>query len=189
MLRLIFKGPVVEKIERERIGSRALIIENGKLLISLLGKRKQFLTPGGGLEKGETPTEAVLRECQEEAGVLVDAEKPFLVIDEYYGGKHWQNYYSVCSILEKVPTKYDEKEVTLDLAPVWVEEKQLKDIFSTEMTWEDCENDSFERTNAIKNSHYREYCAYLLSKGRDIPPIPENLKDTLMSVELEEITL
>ena len=51
--------------------SLALVIRDGKILVEkLLGDNRLFFTiPGGGIEEGETPEEAALRELKEECGL------------------------------------------------------------------------------------------------------------------------
>jgi 8-oxo-dGTP diphosphatase len=58
------------------------IIDNGKVL--LVQQRKQsayglWSLPGGHIEAGETPEEAVIREVREELGVALQHAKPFKV--------------------------------------------------------------------------------------------------------------
>lgn len=171
----------------ERWGARAIIEKDGKYLFSYLSKRKQYLTPGGGIEEGERIEDAVRRECREECGIIVEPEKPFLVVDEYYFEKRWVDYYSICSIKGFCEDDYDKKEVELGLIPTWIEEERIKDVLSSSMNWDDIISGPMSSIYAVRNSHYREYCVYLISKGLDIPPIPENLKDTIESIKVEII--
>ena len=55
------------------------------------------------------------------------------------------------------------------------------------MNWDDIISGPMSSIYAVRNSHYREYCVYLISKGLDIPPVPENLKDTIESIKVEII--
>ena len=75
----------------------------------------------------------------------------------------------------------------LGLIPTWIEEESLKDVLSSSMNWDDIISGPMSSIYAVRNSHYREYCVYLLSKGLDIPPVPENLKDTIESIKVEII--
>ena len=171
----------------ERKGARAIIEKDGKFLFSYLAKRKQYLTPGGGIKEKESIEDAVKRECREECGLVVEPEKPFLVVDEYYYEKHWVNYYSRCRIIGTCHNYLDKKEEELGLIPTWLEEGRLKDILSSTMIMDDVLSEPMSSVYAVRNTHYREYCVYLISKGLDIPPIPENLKDTIESIKVEII--
>ncbi len=69
---------------RTNVTSRAIIINNDKIL--LMHRRKNgeeyFVLPGGGIEEGETPEEAVKREVYEETGLnSKDIKTAFDVID------------------------------------------------------------------------------------------------------------
>ena len=56
---------------KARIRVSAIIVKNNKVL--LIHRRKQgreyWVFPGGGIEKGETPEEAIIREVKEETGL------------------------------------------------------------------------------------------------------------------------
>lgn len=60
-----------------------MFIENRKLLIDKPRKRSTFQMIGGGVEEGETPLEAAIRECHEELGskALFDENNFELVMD------------------------------------------------------------------------------------------------------------
>lgn len=40
--------------------------------------------PGGGLDPGETPAEAAVRECAEEAGLVIAVDDPFTRADHFF---------------------------------------------------------------------------------------------------------
>ncbi len=187
MMRLRFYQPgYCGGVCSERIGARAIIEREGRVLFSYLALREQYLFPGGGLEKGETPQEGAVRECLEECGLIIAAEEPFLVIDEYYAGKHWQNYYSRASILGAADTRMDEKEVELGLCSRWVGCDEIERNLRTMMNWNDLDPDAVSSIYAVRNSHYRELCAWRLLCGLGLPPVPASLAETLGHIEMEK---
>lgn len=66
-------------MKRDR--SQALVCRGDKLLLveHILKGRDFFTLPGGGIEDGETPAEAALRELEEEAGVKGNIVRPLTV--------------------------------------------------------------------------------------------------------------
>ena len=52
--------------------SNGVVIKDGKLLTTREKNRKLCLLPGGGIERGETPKLALVRELKEELGIHVD---------------------------------------------------------------------------------------------------------------------
>ncbi|QGA80916.1 NUDIX domain-containing protein [Candidatus Nanohalobium constans] len=54
-----------------------LIVEDGKILLLYREDEEHWEVPGGKVEEDESPTEAAVREAEEEIGVEVSLEKPF----------------------------------------------------------------------------------------------------------------
>ena len=73
-----------ENYTKPREGSRAVIVEDGKILLTHELNSGWWLIPGGGLEEGETPETCVIREVEEETGLLVRPLRQFLTLHEYY---------------------------------------------------------------------------------------------------------
>ena len=65
----------------KRNRSQAVVCRNGKLLLveHRMKGRDFFNLPGGGIEEGETPAEAALRELSEEAGVEGHVIRPLAI--------------------------------------------------------------------------------------------------------------
>ena len=51
------------------IGARVLLIQDGKILLIKHTYMPKWYSVGGGVEKGESPLQAIYREAQEEVGV------------------------------------------------------------------------------------------------------------------------
>ena len=69
--------------EFEKFSVRAVIVRDGKIAAQK-GRAGDYKILGGGIDKGETCTDAVLREVQEESGLLVIPEsiRPIGEIEE-----------------------------------------------------------------------------------------------------------
>ena len=50
---------------------RAVIFQDHKIALMYIQKHNIYVFPGGGIEHGETPQEALVRETREEAGLIV----------------------------------------------------------------------------------------------------------------------
>ncbi len=57
-----------------RNSARSIIIRDGKVAMIHSLKYDYYKFPGGGIEAGETPVDAMIRETQEEAGLVVAPE-------------------------------------------------------------------------------------------------------------------
>ena len=79
----IFENPVPEPNEyAERPTSRGIILDKDDLvcLYTIYGRS---LFPGGGIEEGESPEQAFIREAKEEAGVEITNIKPLGIVSEF----------------------------------------------------------------------------------------------------------
>ncbi len=57
-----------------RPSARAVILKDGKVLLNYVSKYECYEFPGGGIEAGETPEQALRREVAEETGRIVVPE-------------------------------------------------------------------------------------------------------------------
>ena len=60
-----------EGIVYGRPSARAIILKDGKVLLNYVSKFGCYEFPGGGIEAGETPEQALQREVAEETGRIV----------------------------------------------------------------------------------------------------------------------
>ncbi len=120
-----------ERIDKRLDKVRAILIRNDKILMSrYVGV---LLFPGGAIDDGETPDEALIRELKEETGIVYDKKdfSPVLTI------KHYQeNFPTREKIVQNriLTTHYyigDFKGVDLDNTKRT--EKEIKENFRLEM--------------------------------------------------------
>lgn len=115
--------------EKERIASRGIIIKDNKILLSYEKNTDVYMSPGGGLESGETLEECCKRELEEETGYLVTPEKHFLIINEYcFETKYISNYF-ICSVVGESKQSLTDIEVEHGITPVWIDIENALEIF------------------------------------------------------------
>jgi 8-oxo-dGTP diphosphatase len=92
---------------KELAGS--LIIRDGKILLLYREDEEHWEVPGGKVEGGESPTEAAVREAEEEIGVEAELKKPFYSGEFQYDGEMflWHGYIS--EIGDQEPELQEEK--------------------------------------------------------------------------------
>lgn len=120
----------VTPFEKERIGCRGIVIEDGKILVSREATSGIVMIPGGGLEEGETFEECCRRELEEETGYIVEPDECFLEIDEYYGKYKFVNFYFVCRIVGEGERHPTDLELKLGMTPVWMSVDEFVDVLS-----------------------------------------------------------
>lgn len=87
---------------KNREVARAIVMdENGNFAVHKIrrddafGKYEYYETPGGGVDEGENPSEAVIRECEEELGYKIEIIQELGIIKDEYAliGRRNINYY------------------------------------------------------------------------------------------------
>ena len=112
----------------ERPSARALIIRNGRIAMVHSLLYHYYQVPGGGMEAGEAPQDAMMRETAEEAGlqVIPASIAPYgrvrRIQKREQGDTFLQdNYYFLCDVLdEPVERKLDEYEDRERFTLEWV---------------------------------------------------------------------
>ena len=115
--------------ERVRKSGRGIIIENGQILLSHELNTGVYMTPGGGLEQGETLAECCVRELHEETGYKVQCGNKFLTINEYSFDTLYVSNYFICKVKEKSTQKLTDIEIEHDIVPEWLELQKALKIF------------------------------------------------------------
>jgi len=78
----------------KRMASAAVLLENadGELLIVKSDYKKHWTVPGGVIDEGETPLQAVVRETEEEIGVRIDPKNVMFVAVVARSGPAFDTY-------------------------------------------------------------------------------------------------
>ena len=68
-----------------RLRAQAIVIKDDKILLlkTRIGDREDYELPGGGIEEGETPEDAAIRELFEETGIKGEVVR---LASKYYNG-------------------------------------------------------------------------------------------------------
>ena len=117
--------------ERERIAGRGIVVCDGKILLSHELNTGVYMTPGGGLEAGETLAECCRREVREESGYEVNPLYQFLKINEYsFETKYVSNYF-ICEVTGEGKPTLTQTEIEHGIVPEWVPIDEALAIFGT----------------------------------------------------------
>jgi len=102
----------------------ALIVKEGKLLIAQrpVGKHMagKWEFPGGKIEKGETPEQALERELSEELGVRTKTGRIYHAIHHSYPEKEILLLFYRSRLLEGEPSPIEEADIR------WIDEGELR---------------------------------------------------------------
>lgn len=141
-----------ETFTKTRSDSRAVVICNGRILLSHETKSGWWLIPGGGLEANESPEECCVREVEEETGYIVSPVLKFLVLYEYYEEYCYISHYYVCEVTGHGQINLTEAEKKRGLEPQWIPLNEAVDIFSRHQEYADVNEEK-------RGSYLREYTA------------------------------
>ena len=78
-------------------------------------EQNYFETPGGGIDKGETPEQAARRECEEELGYDIEILAPLAIVEDYYNVicRHNINHYFIARRKKRVGVHFVSEGDTL----------------------------------------------------------------------------
>ena len=118
-----------EPYKKKRTSCRGLIIENGKILLSHEMNTGVYMSPGGGIEDGETNEECCVREVREETGYDVKPLKHFLTLNEYCYDTLYTAHYFLCEITGQGKQALTEIEIEHGIVSEWLEISEALEIF------------------------------------------------------------
>jgi ADP-ribose pyrophosphatase YjhB (NUDIX family) len=75
--------------------SRAIIIKDGRILLihRIKNNKEYYVLPGGGIEEGESPEEAVIRELKEETNLDIRINSLLWTYEENVNGEKRPGHY------------------------------------------------------------------------------------------------
>ena len=138
MLIEIYDGNLSKKDVKNnsmRIGCRAVVQHNDKILTVYETKWDLTVLPGGGLEAGESIEECVIREVLEETGIIVDNPIEMVRVVEHFEGESFTNIYFRCEyVTDTGVTTFTAIEQEVQLTTKWWDISELLTELSTNMT-------------------------------------------------------
>ena len=143
-----------ETFTKTRSGSRAVIIRDGKILLSHETGSGWWLVPGGGMEENETPEACCIREVEEETGYIVLPVREFLILNEYYEEYRYISHYFVCEVTGKGQMHLTEAERKRGLEPQWIPLREALEMFSRHQDYASVSEEK-------RGAYLREYTALL----------------------------
>ncbi|MBQ8137268.1 MAG: NUDIX domain-containing protein [Clostridia bacterium] len=141
-----------ETFTKTRLGSRAVILRDGKILLSHETVTGWYLIPGGGVEAGETPEQGCIREVEEETGFCVRVLEPFLTLYEYYEEYRYISFYYRCEITGTRKMRLTDAEARRGLEPAWLPLQEAFELFSRHQDYASVSEEQ-------RGSYLREYTA------------------------------
>ena len=82
----------------ERPSARAIILKDGKVLLNHVAKHDCYVFPGGGIEPGETPEQALIREIREELVTEISVGEKLMQVEYDYPEFHLSMGCYLCAV-------------------------------------------------------------------------------------------
>lgn len=142
-----------------RVACRAVVLRDGKILVSYETRTGQLMIPGGGKEQGEHEAECCVREVAEETGLLIKVSECMLEIDEYYENMKLVSLYFLGEVAGSAQMKLTRREREVGMEPRWFSLDEALSVFS--------EHERYSETDEMRRGLYlREYTALCEMLGK-----------------------
>lgn len=116
--------------KRTRYACRAVVIEDGMMLLSYEVKTDQWMLPGGGMLQDEDSSACAVRETSEETGYVIDPSDCALELAEYYEDVRYVSCYYLGRLSGKTERQLTEREAEVQMEPRWVPVSDVPSLFS-----------------------------------------------------------
>ena len=117
---------------KQRTAARAVVFDtNNHVALLHAGKNGYYKLPGGGIEPGEDPKQAHVRECMEELGCSIDVRGEVGKIIEYRRDLHQTSYCYLATLvgMQNAP-HYTEEELAEEFEYLWKPLSEAIDLVS-----------------------------------------------------------
>lgn len=121
--------PLQNKSVIKRDAARAIALDGDEILLMYTARYDDYSLPGGGMDAGETPEQAMIRELREETGARQIRDiTPFGCFEEYRPWyrdgadvMHMLSYCFYCRVDRDLGTPtFEHYEINNGMRPVWV---------------------------------------------------------------------
>lgn len=119
-----------EPIRKSRTSCRGIVVNDGKVLLIHELNKDVYMSPGGGVEQGESLVECCRRELMEEAGLDVSVGEHLFEIYEYVFDELFIANYFLCEVTGTGKQSLTPTEIDHGVTPEWVEIDEAIEIFS-----------------------------------------------------------
>ena len=126
-----FDETYTENPERVRDSARALVIKDGKVLLTYEANTGIYMSPGGGVETGETLEECCIRELCEESGYDVKPVERFVTVNEFSLGTLYVSHYFICEVKGECEQSLTPTEIDHGVCPRWLPTEEAIAVFGT----------------------------------------------------------
>lgn len=116
-----------------RIACRGVVFHDDKILSVYEEKWDLSTLPGGGLEPAESLEDCVIREIQEETGVLATNPVEMVRVVEHFQTESFVSVYFRCDFVEQTSqTTFTKEEQEVNLQTRWLDPYEFMNILSNE---------------------------------------------------------